>query len=62
MSTRLYYVDVIPRHAACTDSGHTFDIRALTRASAISQARQLIRAAMHYDRHDGPLIYTARLA
>ena len=62
MTTRLYYVDVIPRHAACTDSGHTFDIRAPTRASAISQARRLVRAAMYYDRRDGPLTYTARLA
>ena len=62
MTTRLYYVDVIPRHAACTDTGHTFDIRALTRASAISQARRLVRAAMYYDRQDGPLVYTARLA
>ena len=62
MSTRLYYVDVIPRHAACTDNGHTFDIRAPTRASAISQARRAMNAAMYYDRQDGPLVYTARRA
>ena len=62
MIMQLYYLDVIPRHAACTDSGQTYDIRAPTRASPISQARRLVRAAMHYDRQDGPLIYTARLA
>ncbi len=62
MLMALYYVDVFPIGAACTDTGHTFDIHSPTRASAISQARRLVRAGGYYTRQDGPLVYTARQA
>lgn len=57
-----YEVTAALKNPSAYDSGATFTIRAKNKAEAIKEARAIVRRECLYDRHDGPLRYTAELA
>ena len=58
---RTYEVTMTPKFPCWHDRPETAQITARTREEAIAQARRDVRNAGR-DRHDGPLIYRAKLA
>lgn len=56
---KTYTVSVIPRTPAYNDRGFDYEITAQNKKAAIAEARRRMGRDLHYDRHDGPLIYTA---
>ncbi len=57
---RAYVIDVSLKHPSATHPGCSLTIDAYDQKQAISLARQQVHREALYDRHDGPLIYTAR--
>lgn len=57
-----YIVTVIPKRPAFGERGAQLEISAPNKAKAISIARKRVPHECLYDRHDGPLVYTATLA
>jgi len=56
---KTYTVTATLKFPSCTDRGASFEITAKNKAAAISEARARVRRECLYDRHDGPLNYSA---
>ena len=54
-----YIVTAMPKNPAYNDRGHEMEIDAESKAAAISEARSRVRRDCIYDRHDGPIEYSA---
>jgi hypothetical protein len=57
---KTYEVTFIPKYPPYGDTGSTVTVNARNVKEAISEARKINARRMDYDRHDGPLVYTAR--
>ena len=58
---RHYKVRVQPKHMGLDDCVAEFDIDAPNKKEAVKEARRRVQIEMLWDRHDGPLEYTAEL-
>lgn len=59
---RDYQVTVRLKYPSIEHAGCELTITAYNQKNAISEARRQVREQSLYDRHDGPLIYSAQLA
>jgi len=57
---KTYEVRVELKHPSATHSGCTLTVSAANQKEAIKLARAEVRSQLLYDRHDGPLIYSAK--